>query len=358
VAWAGCAVLDVDPDPRVAAWLRAVAAVGLDGQAGRPLPCLPDAAWPALLRAVDRHRLGGLLHAGAAGGLPLGLQRREQVRRRHAHAVAWQLALETFALDTAALLGSGGVRFVLLKGLAVADRYPDRSWRQFADLDVLVAPESYDAAHAALRSAGSTRRGASLGDAFDRRYGKSVTHRMAGGYEVDVHRTLVIGTFGQTVDLASVFANVATLDVRGTQLPRLGDAELAVHAAYTAVLSTPFRLQSLRDLVQVLATVDDAGAVVETARRWRAGVVLQSAVLAARSQLGPVVHPEVLAWAAGYRPSRRERRWLRPYLPGGGGTRAQAMAGWRAVGSVPGRLDYLRLVAVGGLRRRGSAFDG
>lgn len=344
-------MIDVDGDPDLSLWTRTVAAVGLPGVDPSILPSLTDPAWSKLLATVRQHRLVGLLHA-AAVELPLSPTRRAEVRRLHAPEVAWQLTLEEHAAGLARLFERTGVRFLLLKGFALADRYPDRSWRPFADLDVLVAPESYDAAHEALRAVGAARRGTSLGPVFDRRYGKSITHRMPGGYEVDAHRTLVIGSFGLSVDVPSLFSSAGSVEVRGTLVPALAAADLAVHAAYTAVLSIPFRLRSLRDVVQVLAACDDGDAVVDAALRWRAGIVLREAILAARSEIGPHLAAPIVEWAEGYRPSRSEERWLRPYRVPGGDTRAQALGGWRALGSARLRLDYLRLVAVGALRHR------
>src|SRR4051794_21779219 len=133
--------------------------------------------------------------------------------------------------------------------------------------------------------------------------------------EVDLHRTFAIGPVGFTVPLDELFTEHATFELGGRALPTLAPVTTFLQVCINAAVGDlPTRACSLRDLVQVGALVEDCvDVVIDTARHWGVGMLLQRAVdLAWRTfELPPGPFSK---WAADYRPSTRERWSLRAYL--------------------------------------------
>lgn len=183
--------------------LLAVAGFGLPG-VGRSFPGEPlgDADWTAVLAAARRHRVSGWLYAAIrAGALPATVDQRRQAEAAHRIAQLRVLALERAVLDVVDQLHAAGLQTRVLKGSAVAHLdYPDPGLRSYHDLDILVRADDFGAAVQALRGTGFERTLAEPRPGFDRRFDKGTTMRPAEHYEVDLHRTLVLGPWGRIVD--------------------------------------------------------------------------------------------------------------------------------------------------------------
>jgi hypothetical protein len=257
--------------------------------------------------------LAQAMHCGAVRG---SRDQHDIARRAHEVVMRSCVRLERVALDELRRLDRAGIDARLLKGAAVAHLdYPDPAWRGFGDVDLLVRPSHYDAAVDVLASAGSRRRSDEPRAGFDRRFGKGVCMIRPDGVQVDVHRSFAAGPFGVTVDTDELFAMSSTFSLGGSAVRALDSEGRFLHACYHAALGDfPARLASLRDVAQMLLggaiDIDRARA---TAGRWRAGVVLASAVATAWSVFR-LPRTTSVDWAFTYVPDRFERVALGAYV--------------------------------------------
>lgn len=300
--------------------LRRVSAFGLPGQPNRFCDEPPEGAtWSSLVGRCRGQRVPGLLLAAIdAGALPVTDEQRDQARGIHLGAMVSVLRLERRLLEVAGALEEGGLTAVALKGSALAHlAYPDPSWRFFGDVDVLVRSE--DLAHALamlMATFGATRQVPEIRPGYDRRFTKSVTLRCADGLELDVHRNLVFGTFGFTIDPDEVVATARTFELGGRRLQALGPEAMLLHACYHAGLGDPApRMNSVRDVAQLLLTgAHDPDAVLAMAERWGSLAVLQRGVTLCRELLGVEVGGPLADAMAAYRPTARETRAIDSYV--------------------------------------------
>jgi hypothetical protein len=236
----------------------------------------------------------------------------------------------------------------VLKGAAVAHLdYSDPARRAYGDVDVLVPAHRLDRAVACLDATGARRRYAELRPGFDRRFGKGMSFRMPSGFEVDVHRTLVLGPFGLSIDLDELLARTETFSIGDHQLRGLDRPRRFVHACLHAELgrSRP-RLLPLIDVTRTAPRTDAERDSVRTlVRRWSADAVVLAATESARAELGWELPPELTVWLDRLDPTPRQQRWMKAYR---GGRRSsarlsvvstEAIRGWR------NRLDYVAALA-------------
>lgn len=335
----------VHPTPDL---LAAVAAHGLTGST-RDLPTAPLAAddWEDLLEEVARERLQGHLgSAVATGAFATTDRQREQAADQHMDAMMHVLWLEHRLVQAAALLEGEGIDFRVLKGPAVArSAYPTAGLRVFADIDLLVPTEQFDATvEILLARASCRRRQAALRPDFDRRFGKAVTLIAPDGVEIDVHRTFVMGPFGLTVDLPSLFAVRTTFQLAGREIPMLSAEHRLLQSCYSAVLSDREpRLSTLRDIAQmVLSTPVDLPRVLDEADRSGASGIVALAIETTWDVLGISDVVGLSAWARTYEYTRTERRWVAEYRRDSYG--ALARSSLEAIHGLANRAAYLRAV--------------
>ncbi|UQS22267.1 nucleotidyltransferase family protein [Amycolatopsis thermalba] len=295
--------------------LLAAAAYRLPGT-DRAMPARPVRAedWPGLLAAARKHRMTGLLTAAiAAGAFPAtGAQAREAASA-HATNQMRVLVLEHELLRILDLLTGAGIEARVLKGTAVAHLdYPDPALRSFNDLDVLVRAGDIDRTVAVLATAGFRRTLAEPRPGFDRRFDKGMTLRPPAGYELDLHRTFVLGPWGRRVDLDAVWDAGQEFAIGGRAVRALSLPNRFLHACYHAALGDwPLRLGSLRDVAEMLRVVDgNPEPVRRTAASWGAEAVVAAAVADTVRLLGIKVPGELAHWAVGYIPSARDESWL------------------------------------------------
>lgn len=334
--------------------LGAVAAFGLSGAPAlraRVDTPLEDGAWEALLGAARGERLtGALVAAVEAGAFPVSPSQEAELFETHLEAVCRVLSLERTLLEVCARFQAAGIDHRVLKGAAVAHLdYVPSSMRTYADVDLLVRGDQLDAAIALLGGEGWERQYPEPRPGFTGRFGKGMSLVRDGGPEIDLHRVLADGPFGQRVEPELLFAGGERFVLGGRELRGLGRTERLLHACYHACLGgVPARLWTLRDVAQLGSAPDlDADAVVALAARWGAQIVVARAVRSAWAVLGlevePGAEPGLLVWAQSYRATSREERWLAPYL----------VAGWypgQAVAAVAGiRGARAKLAYVAGL---------
>lgn len=295
----------------------------------------------ALLRAQRGE--GPLAWAIEAGWWPATDAQRDAVRLAHRGLMALSLVLERELLAFDDACGPTGIEFRVLKGTAVAHLDErDPSSRGFGDLDLLVRGEDLERIGALLEADGGTRRYPEARAGFDRRFSKGVSYAFDRNVEIDLHRTLASGAYGLSIDLDELFAATEPFVVGDRKLLALDRSSRFVHAAYHGLLGgRTIRLTALRDLVNT-APVDEAATrtVLDRARRWQGEGVLARAIEVARAEL--CWRPPLLigAWAAGYEPTRRDRRWLAAYEGGDRSYAAQMLVGLEALPGVRERVAY------------------
>jgi hypothetical protein len=327
----------------------AVAAYGLTSAIALPDGSLPDGLWDDALDQLQSQRLIGLLAAAVRdGALPVTERQQQQLARIEAMTFGRVLQLEAAARSLSLLLSRSDIPHRLLKGSAVAHSdYPEPALRTFIDVDVLVPGACFDEAVHLLAQQGCTRRFPEIRPGFDRRFGKSATLWHPDGYEIDLHRTLVIGAQGLLMDTTELFASYEGLVLGGRTVPALRRPYRIVHACYHAALghSEP-RLVPLRDVAQMLLSTEDEGwrEALDIANRWRGRAVLAYAIDSAWKTLQLCDDSAASRWARTYQPTVRERSLLATYTAA---DRPYARHAWDSLRVLPGLADraaYLRAV--------------
>jgi hypothetical protein len=325
--------------------LLAVAGYGLPG-ALRTFPAEPldDAAWSALLDAAVDHRVTGLLKVATEdGALPATDDQRRAAHMAHRHAQLWVLGLEHALAGVVDVLDGGGVDTRVLKGSAFARLdYADPAVRSYVDLDVLVRATQVDRAVALLSEAGFRRTLAEPRPGFDRRFDKGVTFVAQKGFELDLHRTFVLGPWGALVDPDRLWDDGEPYVVGGRGVRALGRSRRFLHACYHAAIGNwPLRLASLRDVAEQLRAGRDEREVLEIASAWGVRSLVAAAIVDSRRLLGTPGDDELTAWAHRHRPGRRDLAWLALHTRAEKTFAAQAMA-TLSVLAWPDRIGYVR----------------
>ncbi len=297
-----------------------------------------------MLVATARHRLAGL---APAGGHPVGVTsdeldavrqfcRTDRISGLLAGAVRagevvvrsdgdtasaiesidddWHAALhacvllESLLVRVAARLDAVGVRWLVTKGPAVAHLdYPDAGLRTFADVDLVIHPDDWDAALDLLVVDRDAR---SRALDFTRRYGKGCTV-LVDDMEIDLHLRFGIGRFGVRCRMEDCFERTDTILVAGRRLPTLTVEYRLLHACFHAALGGFGELRAFRDVAQLsLAAAAAPERTWEIARSWGVEAVVAAAVRETWRRLGlPIEHP-VAQLADGFGSSRVDRRAL------------------------------------------------
>jgi hypothetical protein len=329
--------------------LLAVAAHGLPTT--RPFPRVPltDETWTALVAAARGHRLlGHLRMAVTSGALPATGEQTGQIRAAHRTLLLRVLYLEQELVRVVDRLTAAGVPVRVLKGSAHAHLdYPDSALRSFIDLDLLFRPPDFDRAVATLVDAGFVRILAEPRPGFDRRFDKGTTLR-AESFELDLHRTFVLGPWGVLLDLDELWSSSSTFEVGGRPLQALSPPHRFLHACYHAALGDwPLRLGSLRDVAQLLPGDEHAEHdVIDRSSSWGIQAVVAAAVDDTTRLLGLPVTGPLRTWAREYVPSRREEAWLALHTHEGKTFAAQALATLPVLPTLRDKAAYLRALVL------------
>ena len=338
----------------------AVAGHGLGDHDGRyPSEPLDDDAWHDLRAAVIGERLPPLMAAAVDdGAFPVTEKQWSQVEADQKTAMKAAVDLDRHLVHTIGELSGVGVETRALKGASSAYlAYPDPSSRAYGDIDLLVRAEDLGRAVGELEDAGGTRRYLEPRPGFDREFSKGVCVVTMGKQEIDLHRSLTSGPFGQMIDLAALFEIADELQVGGATINVLSAEGRLVHAAYHAVLgSTPPRLVALRDLAQLVLSGDDTvEGALSLARSWGGEVVMAMALREAWRTLGPDDRPSRIGWAQRYEPSRADARRLRAYMGPTRSTARQSVETFLVLPGLGARWRYARAVALPDQSRSGRA---
>lgn len=327
--------------------LLAVAAYGIPC-ATRPFPSQPlsDESWALLMSSARAHRLTGLLWTAIdRGALPATEVQVQQARAAHMSAMIWVLTLERELIAVTDLLAGSAIETRVLKGTAVAHLdYREPALRSFIDLDILVRARDFDRCVHMLVEAGFVRRLPEPRPGFDRRFDKGTTLLGIAGYELDLHRTFVLGPWGLLVDLDGLWDDGQEVLLGGHQLRALSPDNRFIHACYHAALGDwPLRLASLRDIAEMLLTSGrDAAAVRALASSWHAEAVAAAAVADTWRLLGIGTSTELSSWAAHYIPSRHDEAKLVLHTHADKTFTAQALSTLGGMPRLRDKAAYLR----------------
>jgi Uncharacterised nucleotidyltransferase len=312
--------------------------------ATRPFPSQPlsEGTWSALLSAADDHRVLGLLRSSVdSGALPVTAEQRAEARNAHRARLLRVLSLEQQLVSVTSLLTKAGVATRVLKGSAYAHLdYPDPALRSFIDLDLLFRPEDIATAVRVLESAGLNRILAEPRPGFDRRFDKGTTLR-GPDFEIDLHRTFVLGPWGIRLDLDALWASAEPFTIGGHTLHALSAPNRFLHACYHAALGDwPLRLGSLRDVAELHPKNEPA--MIAIATKWGVQAVVAAAVADSTRLLGLPRTGELRTWAAAYVPTRREERWLNLHTQDNKTFAAQAIATLPVLPGLRNKAAYVR----------------
>ena len=323
---------------------RRLASVGLPG-ASTDAVGVPDGDWPRLLGYIARQRITGFASAEArAGSFVVTEEQGAELEERHRSAMAMVLVLDHLLVEVSSAMTEAGLPTVVLKGAAVADTfYPDRSWRSFGDLDLLISAADWRKACDVLERLGFRRIIPEPRPGFDERFGKGASFEDARKLQVDLHRTLAMGPFGLWIDHEALLEGTTAFAVKDVSLRRLDDTNALIHACIHAALGRQHpQLVPLRDVLQMAWSGRiDWGSLSARMLEWRLTAPVSHAMRTAGATLGvplpddarDVVHRPVGAI---------ERRALRAYTTdrkGRGGPELSAL--WAIPGIRP-RAAFVR----------------
>jgi hypothetical protein len=237
----------------------------------------------------------------------------------HLAALRSSLAAEAASVTASELLRSAGVRHAVLKGCATAQLdYPDPAMRVTGDVDVLIGRDDCSLAIAALEAAGLHRLAPAFRTGWERRYGKDIALIGDERVEIDLHLALVAGYFGVMMATAPLLDRLVTYEVAGRQMPALDSMGRLLHACIHTASSTPMRLGSAADVVQIAGSGDVDGAEFAAfTMELRCAAIAARGLARAWDAFG--AQPTDLSeWAERLRIDDRERKALEAFdLPGG-----------------------------------------
>ena len=273
------------------------------------------------VNTVAHQRVSGLvLEAFDAGGLAgWPDETRSRLVDVHLAALRSSLAAEAASVTASELLGSAGVRHAVLKGCATAQLdYPDPALRVTGDVDVLIARDHCSTAIAALEAAGLNRMAPAFRTGWERRYGKDIALIGDECVEIDLHLALVAGYFGVTMPTAPLLDRLVSYEVAGRRMPALDTMGRLLHACIHTASTTPIRLGSAADVVQIAGSgevdgVEFAAFTMES----RCAAIAARGLARAWDAFG--AEPTALSeWADRLRIDDRERKALDSFdRPGG-----------------------------------------
>jgi hypothetical protein len=244
-------------------------------------PVVPDSAsWGRWEWLARRERVIPLLYS-IVDTQPTDLtdEQRDEIRGRMGTAMSRCVQLEHHLVVVVRLLGEIGVRSAVLKGGATAHLdYPDPSWREVGDVDLLIDPTDRVRATELL-----TRRGWTQGYPLPRGHEHS-THAVTfvrDGMELDLHQRVAHRALGLLIPTRELLDRTVSFEVAGSTMHALDEIDRLVHSAVHAVTSRGpnRRLSSVADvLLAAHRRAHTAPEVLARAERWRVRAIVERGV--------------------------------------------------------------------------------
>jgi hypothetical protein len=304
----------------------------------------PD-AWPRFLAEVRRQRLTGLaLHAVEEGLVALTAEQADQLITAQRELMLHALQLERHLLMASRSLEAAGVEAVVLKGTALAQGvYPNPSLRPFGDIDLLVRNSQWGDALETLALAGFRRRYREPRPGFTSRFGHAALLTNDQNVEIDLHRTLVAGPFGEWISADELFDRTARFPLGGVDLRRLDDTAALAHACVHASLGfRPPLLVPVRDVAQLCASPHvEWDLMRDWSSRWHLGAVFEHAFETVTEILGSPFHDLSFGAALATNRDRRGTRALRAYTSERRRYGGKATATILAIHGIRAKLKYV-----------------
>jgi Uncharacterised nucleotidyltransferase len=333
------------PALEIADVLRVVATVGLPRREPEQLRVeVPQNMWPHVLRHLTGRRLTGFASAAVREGrLRLSEDQATQLHEEQIAAMGMVTVLDHLLRRLSASFEEVGISPIVLKGAALGEEfYPDRSWRTYGDVDLLIPREAWVSAARVLADAGFARLLPEPRPGFDERFGKGASFADSQGLQLDLHRTLALGPFGLWIDARDLLGGTSEFVSAGTSMRRLDDTNTMIHACVHAALGQREPLTvPLRDVLQVAWSGRvDWDLMSDRVRAWRLGAPVGHALHRARERLGvplPADAVELLDPGAGW----IERRALAAYTTDRRDRGGSSVAALWAIPGVKARIAYL-----------------
>lgn len=241
---------------------------------------------------------------------------RKEVRQLFGAVMCRCVELEHHTIWVSDLFRDHGIRCAVLKGGATAHLdYPDPSWREFSDIDILINPLDREKATALIETAGWVQ-GYPL-PAGHTQFTHAITF-VKDGMELDLHQRIAHRALGRLLPTTDLLARAVPFRIAGAELFALEQVDRFVHAAVHAVASGPRaqRLSGLADiLVMAEANAHLAEGALERAEQQRVRSLVERGLRDAYATADLDVHD---AWASAMaRPITRrdslvDRAYLRP----------------------------------------------
>jgi hypothetical protein len=320
---------------------------------------LPARDLDRFVGTVANQRVSGLVVAAARAGALAGWPDDTWPRLVDTDLAALRSSLtaEAASVTVSEVLASAGIRHAVLKGCATAQLdYPDPAMRVTGDVDVLISRTDYSPALAALEGAGLRRIMPAVRTGWERRYGKDIALIGDDLVEIDVHLALVAGYFGIAMSTEPLLDRLITYQLAGRQMPTLDTMGRLLHASIHTASTTPLRLGSAADVVQIAGSGDiDAAEFASFAMELHCESIVAHGL--ARAWDAFDVEPTDLSqWALSNRADDREHRALAAFDGVGGESKWQsgldALPPWQR----PGYLLPLLMPSHAYLRHRNRSY--
>jgi hypothetical protein len=327
---------------------RRIAGFGLGSSKSFTAPATDD-QWPQLVRRIRSQKLCGLAAAAVeSGSLQITNEQFAELLEIQRWMMVHALHVEKKLYEIGRALNEARIDFVVLKGPAFANSlYSNPAWRPFSDLDLMVSTANWRGACSVLAAEGYTRVIPEPHKGFDERFGKAAAHRAENGFEIDLHRTLVLGPFGLWLDPNELLEHTASVRIGGRQFRRLDDTASLINACLHAALGArpPFLL-ALRDVLQIANSEDvDWALLADWSKRWRLGAALRYAFETASQQLEVELPREAFA-IVGSKARRTEVRALESYTTERRSRGGMPLATLKAIPGLRAKATYVAYLVI------------
>ena len=152
--------------------------------------------------------------------------------------------------------------------------------------------------------------GAGVPEGWERRYGKDIALIGDDRVEIDLHLALVAGYFGITMPTVPLLQRLVTYEVADRPIPALDAMGRLLHACIHTASTTPIRLGSAADVVQIAGSGDvDDVEFAAFAMELRCDAIVARGLARAWDAFG-AEPTELSEWARRNRPDDRERKAL------------------------------------------------
>lgn len=241
------------------------------GGAGIPEAAVPrsDSGWNAVLELADWHRLETVLGRQLTSA-PDWVQ--DRLAQAQMQDLARSMVLGNARTQVLKALGEAGIPVIVLKGSALVETvYPDATWRDMGDIDLLVEPSRVEQATAVATGLGFARLPGAKATGDGRHDPKLVS--ADGLAPIEIHRH-VLDDVDERFDITAVWAR-SQPSAAGTH--RLAAAhDLLIHVCMHFFAGRSVRsegaLSQIRDIAWIAARGDvDWEQLVVVSRRFGVG---------------------------------------------------------------------------------------